>query len=122
MDTKKWPVLGQVLIGLGVVGGLLNIAAGLNQKNIIAVTGGIIGLIIYWNVYKFKKWALIGLKIMLSLSIAVASLSIRRLPYLILFAVIIYPASLILYFNSVKVKELFHETENNPSGVSKDPA
>ena len=100
----------------------MNIAGGLNQRNIIAVIGGIIGLIIYWNVYKFKKWALIGLNIMLSLSIAVALLSIRRIPYLILFVVITYPALLILYFNSAKVKELFRETENNPPGVSKDPA
>lgn len=108
MDTKKWPVLGQILIALGVIGGLMNIALGLSQKNILMIIAGIVGLVIYWNLYKFEKWALIGLNILLSLSIAFTLVNIGKMPTLILLVAIIYPLLLIIYFNSVKIKELFH--------------
>ena len=108
MDTKKWPVLGQILIGLGVIGGLMNIAMGLSQKNIIMIIAGIIGIVTYWSVYKLKRWALIGLNILLSLSIALTLTSIGKMPNLILFVAIIYPALVLIYFNSAKIKELFH--------------
>ena len=108
MDTKKWPVLGQILIGLGVIGGLMNIVLGLSQKNTLMIIAGIVGLVIYWNVYKFKKWALIGLNILLSLSIALTLVNIGKMPNLILFVAIIYPALVLIYFNSEKIKELFH--------------
>ena len=107
MDTKKWPVLGQILIGLGVIGGLMNITGGVWQKNILMIIAGIVGLVIYWSVYKFKKWALIGLNILLSLSIAFTLVNIGKMPTLILLVAIIYPLLLIMYFNSTKVKELF---------------
>jgi len=113
MDNKKWPVLAQILIGLGVIGGLMNIIGGLYQKNIIMVIAGIAGLVIYWNVYKFKKWALIGLNILLSLSIALTLISIGKMPNLILFVAIIYPALVLIYFNSAKIKELFRKTETD---------
>ena len=108
MDTKKWPVLGQILIGLGVIGGLMNIAMGLSQKNIIMIIAGIIGIVTYWSVYKLKRWALIGLNILLSLSIAFTLVNIGKMPNLILFVAIIYPALVLIYFNSAKIKELFH--------------
>ncbi len=108
MDTKKWPVLGQILIGLGVIGGLMNIALGLSQKNILVIIAGIVGLVIYWGVYKLKKWALIGLNILLSLSIALTLVNIGKMSTLILLVAIIYPALVLIYFNSAKIKELFH--------------
>ena len=108
MENKKWPVLGQILIGLGVIGGLMNIVLGLSHKNILVIIVGIVGLVIYWNLYKFKKWALIGLNILLSLSIALTLVNIGKTPNLILFVAIIYPALVLIYFNSAKIKELFH--------------
>jgi len=108
VDTKKWPVLAQILIGLGVIGGLMNIIGGLYQKNIIMVIAGIAGFVIYWNVYKFKKWALIGLNILLSLSIALTLVNIGRMPILILLVAIGISALVLIYFNSARIKELFH--------------
>lgn len=113
MDTKKWPLLAQILIGLGIISSLVNIYEGLLLKNLLGIVVGIIGLLIYWYVYKFKKWALIVLNILLSLSIAMALVSIGKIPKLILFVAIIYPASLLLYFNSTKIRELFRKTETN---------
>ncbi len=113
METKKWPLLAQIIIGLGVIGGLINIAAGLSQKNIPVIIAGIVGLVIYWSFYKFQKWALIGMNIVLSLSILTALLSIGKLPNWILFVAIIYPGSVIFYFNSTKIKGLFRQTEED---------
>ena len=106
MDTKKWPVLGQILIGLGVIGGIMNIASGLWQKNTIMIIASIVVLVIYWNIYKFKKWALIGLNIVLCLSIALTLVNIGKMPTLILFFAICFPVLLLIYFNSTKIKEL----------------
>lgn len=106
METKKWPVLAQVLIGFGVIGGLINTFGGLYQKNIIMVIAGIIGLAIYWSFYKFQKWALTGLNILLSLSIAFTLLNVGRLPNLVLFLAVIYSVLIMVYFNSKTIKEL----------------
>jgi len=113
VDTKKWPVLAQILIGLGVIGGLINTFGGLYQKNIIMIIAGIIGLVIYWSFYKFKKWALIGIYILLSLSILMTLLGIGKIPNLILFVSIVYPALVLVYFNSEKIKELFRNTKTD---------
>ena len=113
MDTKKWPILAQILIGLGVIGGLVNMAAGLSQKNIPVIIVGIIGLVIYWSFYRLKKWALIAMNILLSLNILMALFNIGRIPNLILFAIIIYPALVLFYFNSPKIRGLFRQTEEN---------
>ncbi len=120
MDTKKWPVFAQILIGLGVVGGLVNIAAGLSEKNVPVAIAGIIGLVIYWSFYKFKKWALIGMNILLSLGILTALLSIGKIPNLILFVAIIYPGSVLFYFNSPKIKELFRQPQDNEESSPAD--
>lgn len=69
MDSKKWPILAQVLIALGIIASLMNIVRGLLQKNILSLLLSIIGIVIWWSVYKFKKWALAGISIFLSLNI-----------------------------------------------------
>ncbi len=106
MDTKKWPILAQILIGLGVISGLMNIAGGLWQKNILMIIAGMVGLVVYWNLYKFKEWALIGVNILLSLSILLALVNLGKMPTLVLLFGIGYPALLLIYFNSTKIKEL----------------
>ncbi len=106
VDTKKWPILAQILIGLGVISGLMNIAGGLWQKNILMIIAGMVGLVVYWNLYKFKEWALIGVNILLSLSILLALVNLGKMPTLVLLFGIGYPALLLIYFNSTKIKEL----------------
>jgi len=113
MDTKKWPILAQILIGLGVIGGLVNMAAGLSQRNLPAIIAGIIGLVIYWSFYKFKKWGLTAMNILLSLNILMALFSIGRIPNLILFVVIIYPGLVLFYFNSEEIRGLLRQAEEN---------
>jgi len=58
MEQKRWPVLAQVLIALGVIGSMMSIVRGFSTQDILGGVLGIAALIIYWNVYKFKKWAL----------------------------------------------------------------
>jgi len=127
VDTKKWPLLAQFLIGLGVVGGLMNIGSGLAQKNIISIVFGLIGLVIYWNFYKFKNWALIGLNILLVLNIIVSLSGFLFLkpPYnnvnnrvllLLCLITLIYSGLLLVYFNSRKIKGLLIKPEINSEG------
>ena len=120
MDTKKWPILAQFLIGLGVVGGLMNIAGGLSQKNIINIVFGVIGLTIYWNFYKFKNWAFIGLNILLSLNVllGLSGLLFLKGTLLLMCAItFIYSALVIIYFNRKKIKGLFNKTETGPAST-----
>ena len=58
MEQKRLPVLAQVLIALGVIGSMMSIVRGFSTQDILGGVLGIAALIIYWNVYKFKKWAL----------------------------------------------------------------
>jgi len=108
MENKKWPVLAQILIGLGVIGALMNITNGLSQQNILQMTLGIAGLIIYWSIYRFKKWALIGFNILLPYSILSFLLAnIGRIPTLNLLIAISIPVFILIYFNLAKIRELF---------------
>jgi len=118
VDTKKWPIVAQVLIGLGVVGGLMNIGGGLSQKNVISIIFGIIGLTIYWNVYKFKSWALIALNVLLFVNIILSLTGFFFLKgafLLVCLVTIAYSAFVLVYFNSAKIKGLFRKTETGSS-------
>ena len=108
MEDKKWPVLAQVLIALGVIGSLMSVVRGFSTQDILGAILGIAALIIYWSVYKFKKWALTGLTILLSLTILLNLVSLfRGTPILICLMGIGISALVLIYFNSAKVKELF---------------
>jgi hypothetical protein len=108
MEDKKWPVLGQVLIALGVIGSLMSIVRGFSTQDILGGILGIAALVIYWSVYKFKKWALTGLTILLSLTILLNLVGLfRGTPILICIMGIVISAVVLMYFNSAKIKELF---------------
>lgn len=107
MENKKWPILAQILIGLGVIGSLLNFIQGITQRYILGIIFGILGIVIYWSVYKLKKWALIGLNILLSLNIIFTLFYIKIAPISISLIVIIITVLIIVYFNSAKIKQLF---------------
>jgi hypothetical protein len=120
MDAKKWPVLGQILIGLGAISGLINIFAGVAGKNIIGIVLGVVAFIFYWSFYKMHKWAYIGVNILLSLGILVSLLSIGKIPVAVLIIAVIYPALVLFYFNSKKIRALFDKmpAADNPTPQS----
>jgi len=109
MDTKKWPTLAQVLIALGCIGGLMGIARGLAEKNVLAIVFGIAALVIFWSVYQFKPWALKGLTILLSLDIlfVVVSIFIGGVPVVIGVIVLGIKGLILYYFNTKPIKALF---------------
>lgn len=108
MDTKKWPIIAQILIALGVIGSLRSIVGGLSQSDTLGVISGIVGLLIYWNVYKIKSWALIGLSILLSLNILLSLINIFKGESLPISLIVVgFSALVLIYFNSAKIKTLF---------------
>ncbi len=110
MDTKKWPILAQIIIGLGIIGSLQAILGGLLKSDIFMLILGITGVIVFWGIYKFKSWALIGLNIILSLRILLGLADIYRgLPLVVGIITIAIPVLIIVYFNSSQIKKLFPE-------------
>ena len=108
METKKWPVLAQILIALGCIGGLMGIARGFSNTGVLDIIFGIAGLVIFWNIYKFKPWALKGLTILLALNIIFMLFSIfYGVPLLMGIIAITLNGFIIYYFNSAKIKVLF---------------
>ncbi len=108
MGTKKWPIIAQVLIALGVIGSLRNIVGGLSQPDTLGVISGIIGLLIYWNVYKIKSWALAGLNILLSLNIFLSLTNIFKGGLLPISLIVVgFSVLVLIYFNSTKIRTLF---------------
>lgn len=108
MDLKRWPILAQVLLGLGCIGSLRNIAAGWVGHDYFNILIGLGGFFIFWSVYKFKSWAPLGLTIFLSLNILVLILGILGgFPIVVAFISIAINGFTIYYFNSAKIKTLF---------------
>ncbi len=108
MDAKKWPVLAQVLIALGCINGLRGIIGGWAGQSIVDSIFGIAGLIIFWSVYKFKYWALIGLTILLSLNILSMILNMfGGTPPAMGIIMVAFNGLIIYYFNSKAIKNLF---------------
>jgi hypothetical protein len=108
METKKWPVLAQILIALGCINGFAGISRGLYSHGVLDIIFGIAVLVIFWNVYKFKSWALKGLVIVLVLNIIFTLLTIFQSvqPVIGIIAIAIN-GFIIYYFNSEKIKVLF---------------
>lgn len=108
MDSKKWPIFAQILIALGCIGGIRGILGGAMNSSILDFVFGIAILVIFWCVYKFKSWALMGLTIVLSLHIIFMLISIfRGTPIILGIIVIVLNGSIIYYFNSQTIKNLF---------------
>ncbi len=111
MDAKKWPVLAQVLIALGCIGSLMSIVRGFSLSDIITIIFGLAGLVIYWSVYKFKGWALIGLNIFLALNIILNLIAFfvqkgANPAFIISMCV---PILFLFYFNSSSIRQLFED-------------
>jgi hypothetical protein len=113
MDAKKWPVLAQILIGLGAIGELVNISAGVLNKSALGVIIGVVGFLLYWGFYKMQKWAYIGINILLSLGILLSLASTGRIPLVILIVAVVYPAFVLVYFNSPKIRGFFYQAALN---------
>lgn len=108
MDAKKWPILAQILIALGCVSGFRGIIGGLVDRSILDIILGIVGLVIFWNVYKLKPWALTGLTIFLSVNILFVIVNILiGAPVIIGVIVAALNGLIIYYFNSPRIKILF---------------
>lgn len=108
MDAKKWPILAQILVALGCLGGLRGVIWGLSNKSILDIIFSLAGLIIFWSVYKFKTWALTGLTVVLLLNIIFTLFSIfGGLPLIMGVIAIALNGFTIYYFNSETIKNLF---------------
>ena len=108
MDTKKWPILAQILIALGCLGGIRGILSGAMANSILDIVFGVAILVIFWSVYKLKPWALMGLTIVLSLNIILMLINIfGGMPIIIGIIMIALNGFIIYYFNSSAIKSLF---------------
>jgi predicted membrane channel-forming protein YqfA (hemolysin III family) len=117
--SKKWPVLAQLIIAIGVLNGigylaiatLYGLEKGFKGYTYYFLTFllGIAGIIIYWNFYKLKKWAITGLNIYLSISIVLFMLSFfSKAPDVLMSSFgIVFLVSVLIYFNSKKIRNLF---------------
>ncbi len=106
---KKWPVLAQVLIGLGCIGGLLGVGGLLfsKEKDIIHGIMGVAGIVIWWNLYKFKPWALLALTILYVVSILFGIFALfQGAPLVFVIIGIVFQGLIIWYFNSPPVRTL----------------
>lgn len=108
METKKWPVLAQILIGLGCIGGIRGVFLGITQMGIFDIAFGILQLFIFWNLYKFRPWSVKALTVLLSLNILSAVyLILIGMPIFTAVFIIVLNGMIIYYFNSSKIKALF---------------
>lgn len=114
MSKKKWPVFAQLLIAIGVISSLryiiLSFLNGVFLQDIFGILYSIVGIVIYWSIYKLKKWALIGLNILLSLNIVINLMSLlnKSRPTLNCAIGIVFSVFMLIYFNFDKrIKEFF---------------
>lgn len=108
METKKWPILAQVLIGLGCVGGLRGIFIGITEAAILDLLFGALQLFIFWNLYRFRPWSIKAVTILFSLNILSAVyLILIGAPILTGAVILALNGFIIYYFNSRKIKALF---------------
>ena len=104
---KKWPVLAQVLIGFGCIGGMQGIGQLLFSKDIISGILGGASLVIWLNLYKFKSWALLALTILYVASILFGIFSLfQGAPLAFVIIAIVFQGLTIWYFNSPSVRTL----------------
>lgn len=105
MDTKKWPILAQVLIASGIFGSIAGVLKGLLGNDIVGLILGIAGIVIFWSFYKFKKWALTGINILLSLNILLNLITLfSTTGGMIYFVGICYSVLVLVYFNTIYKK------------------
>lgn len=112
MRIKKWPILAQIIIALGLLISLHSVIMGIlaisNVARILNILYGFAGLAIFWSVYKFEHWALTGLNILLSVKISsVIILVFMGLKLSAAIFAIIITALIVFYFNSSEIKKLF---------------
>ena len=108
MDPKKWPILAQILIGLGCIGGLRGVFFGIMQTAILDLLFGVLQLFIFWNLYKFRPWSIKAVTILFSLNIfSAVYLILIGAPIMTGLVIIALNGFIIYYFNSLKIKALF---------------
>lgn len=114
MSDKKWSTFAQLLIAIGVISSLryiiLSFLSGVFLQDIFGIVYSIVGLVIYWGIYKLKKWAMTGLNILLPLNILLNLISLfnKTKPTLNCSIGIVFSVLMLIYFNLDKrIKELF---------------
>lgn len=117
MDTKKWPVIGQILLGSGCFIYFGMVGNGLMEQNYVDFLFGVGGFLLYWFVYKFNPMALkvlTGFLCSLLLWTLYSMLTFKKDPavdysvaYFWGFATLAMYGFSIYYFNSSKIKGLF---------------
>jgi hypothetical protein len=65
---KSWPFTAKVIIFLGYVGNIRNVIAFVSNDDVLAGVVGVLGLVIWWYVYKFKLLALLALNVLVMIS------------------------------------------------------
>ncbi len=66
---KSWPLTAKFIIFLGCVGNLRNVVAFIVNEDVFAGVVGVLGLVIWWYVYKFKLLGLLALNVLVMLSV-----------------------------------------------------
>ncbi|HLF17904.1 MAG TPA: hypothetical protein VI749_03305 [Candidatus Omnitrophota bacterium] len=108
MLDKKWPVLGLVLIGLGMVNSVFTIIDSLLRLDIALIVLHAVILGVLWEVYVFSPQGLKALKIFLVIKIFLSVILILNgLPLIMGLVEIAVCAAMLYYFNSEKVAQLF---------------
>ena len=110
MESKKWPILAQCIIAWGlIVTGTRNIVLGISKDDWIYLGIGFVAFVIFWNVYRRKQWALVGLNLLLSFNIlSVGSfMFMKRINFIEGIVPIIVCSVTLYYFNSKTIKALF---------------
>jgi hypothetical protein len=110
MEKKTWPILPRILIGVGCVGGLAGIIKGLLQHGFIEFVFGAAGLIIYWSLYQFKRWALMALNVLLSLDMILLVIAmLGGLLVAVGLAGIAIKGVIMYYFNMQGIKDMLSD-------------
>lgn len=104
---KKWPILAQVIIAANcarIVLGVFSVFSGQWANGIEPA----ISAVLFWNLYKFKKWALYALDVLWVISVLIAGYSVATGHSNLIFT-IVFPLLMLWYFNTKPIKGLLEK-------------
>ncbi len=108
MDQRKWPVGALIIIAWGLIVSVVGIVRGIMTPAIPDLLSGVIGLVLFYNVFKFTPWARIALIVLLSLNIvSIVILLFVGMPVVHGVIAIALTSSIIYYFSRQKIRQLF---------------
>jgi hypothetical protein len=111
---KKWPVLAQIIIGLGCISGIMGTIAALAMANFFMLVIGVGTFYIFWAFYKFKPWAHQGVSILLTAIIIfdIFSTSMNKVPPAYGLAGVAFRGLILYYLHTPRIKGMFEIPAN----------